>query len=152
MASHPFASFAAILLASVMILNIVLPTQKQWIDVGWTAITTDGSTYVIATGSQEDELVFVAIAGRSIDSMDDDGVESIVSGGATVGENWHWLLRPDGTKTKLPADRQLFELIDGQWRESDRRVTLNEWNGFLDSDPQRISIGAFLSWLDQTGT
>ena len=148
--SHPLVSPLTIFQASSAILNIVLPTHKQWTDFGWTAITTDDHIFNVATGSEEGEPVFVAIAAQGIDEMETDGVESIVTGGSTIGDNWHRLLHCDGPKTKLPADWQLFESVDGRWRESDQRVTLDQGNGFVDSDPQMITIDGLLSWLYET--
>ncbi|HVX15712.1 MAG TPA: hypothetical protein VHC22_31285 [Pirellulales bacterium] len=75
-------------------------------------------------------------------------VSSWVSGRARgVRSRGVQLKKPDGTKIDLPeSDRQLYEFIDGEYREFDEKVSLRQLADFLRSQPDSLSIDALLSF------
>lgn len=53
---------------------------------------------------------------------------------------------PDGTEIAFDGDGQLVEYIDGRYRESRKRVTKRQFEGFLASDPAAYTIDALLNY------
>jgi hypothetical protein len=61
------------------------------------------------------------------------------------------LKKPDGSVIPLPADNQLHEIIDGEYRTSGTRVTREQFEAFLDSNPDRYTIETLLSFVEERG-
>ncbi|MFO7955675.1 MAG: hypothetical protein R6X33_01065 [Candidatus Brocadiia bacterium] len=61
------------------------------------------------------------------------------------------LRKPDGTVVVLLAENQLHEIIDGEYRTTDARVTPEQFEAFLDSSPDRYTIEALLSFVEGRG-
>lgn len=63
------------------------------------------------------------------------------SGGASGAR----LSKPDGSEIELPEPgRQLYEFSDGVYRESDQRVSMKQFVGFIRSDPEEYTIESLL--------
>jgi hypothetical protein len=57
------------------------------------------------------------------------------------------LSKLDGTKIELPeSGRQLYEFSDGVYRESDQRVSMKQFVGFIRSDPEEYTIDGLLEF------
>jgi hypothetical protein len=63
------------------------------------------------------------------------------------GLEWVSLCKPDGTDVDLPNEVQLYECIDGKYRESRERVEKREFDAWLASNPGEYSIGALLEYV-----
>lgn len=61
------------------------------------------------------------------------------------------LKTPDGKVIKLPNETQLYEIVDGKFRTSPRRVTKEQLEEFLRSNPDRHTIDTLLSFVDAHG-
>lgn len=55
--------------------------------------------------------------------------------------------KPDGRIVHLPNAIQLYEFIDGQFRQSPVRVTRAEFEAFMDSDPERYCNDSLLAFV-----
>ncbi len=55
--------------------------------------------------------------------------------------------KPDGEIVHLPNAIQLYEFIDGQFRQSQVRVTRAEFEAFMDSSPDQYSIDSLLKFV-----
>ena len=69
-----------------------------------------------------------------------------VKGIVEMGDPDSYLTKPSGQIIKLPADRQLFECIDGQFAESAEGVDKSVLDAFLASSPKEYTIKALLSF------
>ena len=58
------------------------------------------------------------------------------------------LERPDGKTIALPNATQLYEIVDGEFRTSPAHVTREQFETFLGSDPDRLTIDALLAFAD----
>jgi hypothetical protein len=56
------------------------------------------------------------------------------------------IVKPDGTEVSLPSDAQLFENVDGEYKESPGRVSKDELEDFLKSRPDEYTIKALLDF------
>ena len=117
---------------------------------------TTSHNWMMEYGIRDQELVFLVIVGRSLSAQ----VEGIVSeahvGDADVsfrigrpGARAGFVLKkPDGQMVDILATGQLFEVIDGQYRQSTERITLNEWNTFQNSAPEHWGIQSLLEFVE----
>ena len=62
-------------------------------------------------------------------------------------KNEGWLVKPDGTKIQLPTDVQLHEIIGGQYRQRQGRVTTEQLKAFLASKPKEYTVDALLRFV-----
>lgn len=60
-----------------------------------------------------------------------------------------WLELPDGSEIHLPSDTQLYEIVDGELRTREERVTKAEFDDFLNSDPTDWSLDALVKHAKQ---
>jgi hypothetical protein len=95
---------------------------------------------VTAEGILDGRLVFVAISSNS-----KGDAEGIVTSGVTVSSEggefrFAELRRPDGTKEQLPSAKFIYQFVDGEWSETPKTITLEEWNRFQESSPSEYSI------------
>jgi len=58
---------------------------------------------------------------------------------------------PDGGLMRLPGDHQLYEIIDGELATSDRRVSKEDLDAFLDAGSEEYTIDALLEFTDRSG-
>jgi hypothetical protein len=49
----------------------------------------------------------------------------------------------------LPGEYQLYEIVDGELKTSDRRVTREQLDAFLDSGPLERTIETLLLYVDR---
>jgi hypothetical protein len=118
------------------------------------ATRQDGRVYAASVGTAGDRVAFVVIAigrpGKPLTSP----VESVSScrtrpDGTTVRESISATLHlPAGGKVRLPLRRQLIEVVDGNVRFSDRRVTPAEVRAYLDSKQKQCSLDDLLRFVD----
>jgi hypothetical protein len=96
--------------------------------------------WMIEFGYRRGELSYVVFCGGT------EQVSGIVSrrttsvAGSKRGRREAWLNRPDGEVVTLPARRQLFQYVEGEYQESDSRVTRAEFEAFMASNPRRYTI------------
>lgn len=115
----------------------------------WMAVSDRGHVLSVATGIQNDRLIFVAITGDAKDS--ETLTTSIVTGGGAAGDNWHSINYPDGSKQRLPKRGiQLFQYIDGEWAESSGDVTPDEYEEFLASNPEKFTIQSLKEFVKRS--
>ena len=69
-----------------------------------------------------------------------------VPGPVTQGSEESWLKKPDGTRVRLPTATQLYEYLEGEFRESNERVTKEELEAFLDARPGECTVEALLAF------
>lgn len=103
------------------------------------AVKSKTHEYIVQWGYRGDELAYVCIVGQRLPV---GSVTGIVSGGVSGDKRDFYVCRPDGSKVAVPGKIQLFELIDGQYRESTERVSLGEFKAFEASLPEEYSIDA----------
>ena len=59
------------------------------------------------------------------------------------------LIAPDGRELPLPSGAQLYEVVDGELRSRDERVTLEELQDYLASNPDEWSLDALVQHAEQ---
>jgi hypothetical protein len=64
------------------------------------------------------------------------------------GTDESWLLKPDGSKVTLPSAVQLYEVVDSEYRESKARVSMDEFQSFMASEPKEYTISALLAFVE----
>ncbi len=101
--------------------------------------------YVIQWGYRADDLAYVSIVGERHPAA---SVKGIVSGSVLRGRRDYYVHRPDGSKVAVPGNIQLFELIDGRYRESTQRVSLAEFTAFKETSPEEYSIAALVRFAE----
>lgn len=93
-------------------------------------------------GHGKTELQFVVLA-----STRGEFWSPVHSWSSSRGARGCRLSKPGGIESDLPeAGRQLYEFIDGKYRESDERVTMRQFVGFIRSKPEVYSIDGLLSF------
>jgi hypothetical protein len=116
---------------------------------------TKTHNYMIQWGVLKEDpgrLAFVAVLGRP-SSGGWPANELVKAGsrakGGTDSVGYATLKRPDGTEVQLPTSNQLFEDIDGQYKESPGDVTLAEFDAFRASRPDSYTIESLLSFVQK---
>jgi hypothetical protein len=105
------------------------------------ASTPDGRTWAISSGTKNDRLVYAVFAGGKGE------VPSHVTVKLSGRYNHSAVLtKPDGMEIRLDGKKQLFEIVDGKYRDSDERVTLNQFNAFMKSNPEEYTIEQLLEF------
>lgn len=101
-----------------------------------TTLTAKGF-YWISWGTKNDKLQYVVfLVGPRFGSLDNP----------IQIQEYPWevtakLLKPDGSQIELDGHKQQFEIVvEGQYRESDERVTLKQFNAFMNSNPDEYTI------------
>jgi hypothetical protein len=61
------------------------------------------------------------------------------------------ITKPNGQRITLPSDNQLFECIDGKYRESQGKVDRKVFEAFMESNPQEYTINALLAFARAKG-
>ncbi len=104
------------------------------------AVSTTGRIWAITTCHVNHELAYVIFIGRPIAE----------EGGAVFGDlrgpSGSWEQRGD---TSFPKRGQLFENVDGKYRDSDRVVTAKELEAFMSSRPDAFTIDGLLAFVDK---
>ena len=103
---------------------------------------------LVVYGITEDRLAFVVFeSGPGSDAGLKSSVKTTVDSQRTTAE----LIRPDGTTVRLPTATPLMEITDGHYTESNRRVSLQELQAFLASQPDAYTIEKLLQFVDGRG-
>lgn len=89
-------------------------------------------------------LAYAVLQSRALPAR--GGIHGLV----TQGTDKAILTKPDGTSVRLPSDVQLYECIDGVFRESDKKVTKDQMKAFIASEPEIYSIDALLKFAKQS--
>ena len=95
---------------------------------------------MIETCHKDGKLVYVKFIAR--DRY--DAVAASNQLGAPVG-SWEW--RGDHA---FPKRGQLFENVDGKYKDSNRRVTAEELDAFFASGPEAFTIDLLLTFVDKS--
>ena len=100
------------------------------------SITTNSGSWLVSAGSKGNRLMYAVFEGVKVDGGD------IVSGVcvSTSSSSYSVLTKPDGATISLTGKKQLVEIIDGRFRDSDERVALNQFNAFMNSNPDEYTI------------
>jgi hypothetical protein len=101
------------------------------------AASTDQTSYIIQYGLKGDDLMYIAVTGEK---KPNNGFPALV----VMGSRSTYLRKPNGEKITLPTTIQLFECINGHYREIRGRVTTRELQHFFQSNPTDYSIQALL--------
>jgi hypothetical protein len=146
MRHHAFLPLALLLLVPVLGCRSKPPDLKVRIQSG--GADNDKRRWMISHGVTEGRLAFVVFdGGPKTDSALKCSVVMRSNGngeGVTTAE----FTRPDGTKVQLPTDVQLMEVVDGQYLDTTRRVTLEDFEAFMDSNPASYTIENLLQFVD----
>lgn len=107
----------------------------------WDFRSISGDPWAISYGSKNGDLLFVIFVGASKHEPVSAGVSYDSS------ENFTGVLRrADGSEIPLDGRKQLFECVDGKDRESDDRVTLEQFKSFIFSNPEAYNIDSLLQY------
>jgi hypothetical protein len=109
------------------------------------AVRTKTHLYAVQWGYRGDELAYVCIVGQRLPTEE---VTGIMTGKVSGNEREFYVSRPDGSKVAVPGKIQLFELIDGQYSESTKRVSLEEFTAFQKSNPDEYTIAALVHFAE----
>ena len=109
------------------------------------SVRTDGRLSVVTHGQIGDQLTFVVFeAAGPTDGSYHSRVRQRVSDRRTFAE----LTLPDGTVVTLPSGTQLMEIAEGRYGESPQRVSLDDFEAFMGSQPSAYSIQALLQFVE----
>jgi len=75
-----------------------------------------------------------------------------ITSAVTGSHHKKWLTKPDGTKFRLPGEHRLYEFKDGALITNDRRVTREEFEAFMASNPDEYTLDALLEFLAESGS
>ena len=106
---------------------------------------TDARMWLICRATSEGQLVFAVFEGGP---RKDRSLKSSVVMNNNENRNTVRVTRPDGSILKLPANVKLVEIIDGQYKESSERVSLQDFEAFLESKPDVYTIDNLLRFAD----
>jgi hypothetical protein len=130
---------------AVLIVGCRKDTPKPSTGADYPAITfteerpsVGNEKWYVCWGETKDGLAFVLF-----EQGTPPGGHRILTKPDGQGKNEGWLLKPDGARLQLPTRVQLYE-IDGQCREREGRVSLDQLKAFLASKPDRYTIDALL--------
>jgi len=107
------------------------------------AESTKTHLYQVQWGYRGDSLAYVCFVGSRFPV---DSVTGIVAASGRRGE--YFVHRPDGSKVAIPGKHQLFELIDGRYRESTQKVSSAEFEAFTASRRAEYSIDALVRFAE----
>jgi hypothetical protein len=108
-------------------------------DEGWTINKGPERLFFVGHGTRCGKLAYVVFARA-------EGYLSHPIRRGRPGEAY--LEKPDGTRILLPGEHQLYEVSNGILRSSDRRVSREELEAFLDSHPEEYTLDALLEFVE----
>jgi hypothetical protein len=100
----------------------------------------DSRFWIVVRGELNGELAFAVLQGGP---RTEEGFESSVSmthNENNDGQTIAYVNRPDGSRLKLPGEVNLVEIIDGRYSECRVTVSLDDFDSFLDSNPDAFTI------------
>lgn len=112
-------------------------------------------TWVMTYGIEGESLLFYGVNGKPR-GPDKTGIGPIIGAegkvwtvdGKTKSKIKYFLGRSDGTEEKVPAKKQLFQLLDGKWTEAEANISKAEFMKFLSQRGERdYSIEALLKFV-----
>lgn len=110
-----------------------------------------GLTYAITlgvSGGDDPKFEFIAISGSSSGMA-----EAIVESGWSTGSansRWARAIHPDGTTIELPDENiKILQLIDGEWSQSNRGISIEVWERFVKSQPERYTLDAIFQFAGE---
>ncbi len=149
-------------LALTAVLALVLTTAswgaaraiEAWEDTcdsGQTAVLGVSEIGGLSYGTRFGKLVYVVLQHKSSGSMTPavhEGEDrSGMRAGIWIGNEKRMVFEaPDGKEIDLPNETQLYEIVDGKFRSSPERVTKEQLDAFLASNPKRYTIDALLAF------
>lgn len=138
------ALFILVTLVGLGLAWIVSWRHERYEERTTTAITST-HIWAIQYGFSDKNLIFVLFRGED--------QKLGVSGGGVMGPNGNGsfgggFVRPDGTWVTMPNRTQLYEIVDGKYKECDRRVTFAQLQNFLASNPDAYTIDRLLQFVD----
>jgi hypothetical protein len=107
-------------------------------------VLSDSYIWIIQYQYTNEDLDFVAFTGKPKDALDD-----VLDGLVSMGSHDSSLTKPDGTEITLPSSAQLYELVDGNYRESKARVSKKEFQLFMASNAQQYTIDSLLAFANK---
>ena len=109
------------------------------------AVSTKTHLYCVQWGYRVDDLAYVSIVGQRLPR---EKVSGLVTGAISGSRRDFYVHRPDGSKVAVPGAVQLFELIDGHYKQSTKSVSLAEFTAFMESRPGEYSIAALVHFAE----
>ncbi|GEM_PF-6404226 len=107
---------------------------------------SDNRGLCAAFGYRFNRLAYVVFVetphGQSMSSP----VQSWTSGSDLFGREPAVLEVPGGKKVTLPNATQLYEIVEGELRSSPERVSREQFEAFMDSNPEHFTINALLEF------
>jgi hypothetical protein len=104
---------------------------------GSVSAQTQTHEWVVSYGTKNDHLVYAVFAGHLKRQGVVQPMKFLFSGDDRLSPVF---IKPDGVEVPLTGTKQLFEIVDGQYRDSDERVTLDQFNALMDSNPDEYGI------------
>lgn len=114
----------------------LIPTNRSDLEVSIASANGQTHRYLVECGYTNGNLAFVVFTGERSGRFG-NRVDAVSNREAA-------LRKPDGSSVRLPASNQLFEVIDGEFRESPERVTREEFEAFMASSPAEYTIDDLL--------
>ena len=113
---------------------------------------SDGRITGVSSGIIDDELLFLKITSEKNDNECDKFLvgDSILVFEYQDGTKSVVLTRSDGTTIPANTDSLIFQNRDGNWTESQTRISLEKWTRFLATDPTDCSIEILNRFLQST--
>jgi hypothetical protein len=107
---------------------------------------SDSRLWVISRATAGKQLVFAVFEGGPRVA---EGLKSAVTATDNASDDGRTMVtitRPGGATVKLPGGIKLVEIIDGQYKESSERVSLQDFDAFLESRPEAYTIDNLLKF------
>jgi hypothetical protein len=134
--------FLFVAIAGLFIAGWIQGHRSELDDQGSITLSTPGRLWLVSYGTKNGKLVYAVIVGGPHNQTLNSPVHQTQNGHNMFAR----LTTPDGNEISLNGNQQLFEILDGQFKASDSRITFDQLSAFIGNNRDSYDLESLLQF------